>query len=95
LEIEYIERVIGGITLNKAGILSFLMVILSVAFSFIIRGPEADLTLAIYTFGGLSLLGIIFALFSKKWIPAITGTLLNGVVLVFAVFLLLARGIGG
>lgn len=81
--------------MNIAGVMSFLMVILSMAFFFIIRGPEADLTLAIYTFGGLSILGIIFALFSKKWIPAITGTLLNGVVLVFAFFLLLARGIGG
>jgi uncharacterized membrane protein len=86
---------IGGITMNKAGILSFLMVILSVVFFFVIRGPEADLTLAVFTFGGLSILGIIFALFSKKWIPAITGTLLNGAVLVFAFFLLLAKGIGG
>ncbi|MEG9295334.1 hypothetical protein V6B33_02640 [Mangrovibacillus sp. Mu-81] len=81
--------------MNKAGILSLLMVILSVAFFFVMRGPEADLTLAVYTFGGLSILGIIFALFSKKWIPAITGTLLNGAVLVFAFFLLLAKGIGG
>ncbi|WP_246289186.1 hypothetical protein [Bacillus haikouensis] len=81
--------------MNKAAILSFLMVGLSVVFFFIIRGPDADLVLAVCTFAGLSILGIIFALVSKRWIPAIIGTLLNGAVLVFAFFLLLASGIGG
>jgi len=41
----------------------------------------------------LSVLGIIFAIASKKLWFIITGIILNGAVLVFAYFLLLAMGI--
>ncbi|EEL06461.1 hypothetical protein bcere0014_18980 [Bacillus cereus BDRD-ST196] len=43
----------------------------------------------------LSLLGIIFAIASKNWLFKIVGTTLNGVILIFVYFLLLAKGIGG
>lgn len=52
--------------MNKFGLLSLLMVLISVCLFFILRGPNADLSLAIYILGSLSLLGIIFAVISKK-----------------------------
>lgn len=75
------------------GVLSILTVIISVIFFFIIRGPNANLTLGISVFTGLSVLGIIFAIVSKKLWFVITGIVLNGAVLVIAYFLLLAVGI--
>lgn len=75
------------------GVLSILTVIISVIFFFIIRGPNANLTLIISVFTGLSVLGIIFAIASKKLWFVITGIALNGAVLVIAYFLLLAVGI--
>ncbi|WP_337970586.1 hypothetical protein, partial [Virgibacillus salexigens] len=60
---------------------------------FIIRGPNANLSLGISVFTVLSVLGIIFAALSKKLWFIIAGILLNSGVLVFAYFLLLAIGI--
>ncbi|XGA33043.1 hypothetical protein Vir3643_13115 [Virgibacillus sp. CBA3643] len=57
------------------------------------RGPNANLTVGISVFTVLSVLGIIFAIISKKLWFVIIGILLNGLVLVFAYFLLLAVGI--
>ena len=90
--------IFGGVILNKRtknilGILSILTVIVSIIFFFLIRGPNADLTLGISVFTVLSILGIIFAILSKKRWFIITGVILNGAVLVFAYFLLLAVGI--
>ncbi|AVK99100.1 hypothetical protein FCT18_06145 [Lysinibacillus sphaericus] len=75
------------------GVLSVLTVAISIIFFFIIRGPNANLTLGINVFTVLSVLGIIFAILSKKLSFIITGILLNGAVLVFVYFLLLAVGI--
>lgn len=75
------------------GFLSILTVIISIVFFFIIRGPNANLTLIISVLTVLSVLGIIFALISKKLWFVITGIVLNGAVLVVASFLLLAVGI--
>jgi len=79
--------------MNKFGIFSILMVLISVLIFFILRGPNANLSLAIIILGSLSLLGIIFAIFSKRWISGIIGVLSNGAVLVFVFFLMLAKGI--
>lgn len=78
---------------NILGVLSVLTVAISIIFFFIIRGPNANLTLGINVFIVLSVLGIIFAILSKKLWFIITGILLNGAVLVFVYFLLLAVGI--
>ncbi|WP_438272985.1 hypothetical protein [Virgibacillus halodenitrificans] len=80
-------------TKNILGFLSILTVIISVIFFFITRGPNANLTLVISVFTVLSVLGIIFAIISKKLWFVITGIVLNGAVLVVAYFLLLAVGI--
>jgi len=57
------------------------------------RGPNANLMWIIGVFTGLSILGITFAIASKKLWFVITGIVLNGAVLVIAFFLLLAIGI--
>ena len=86
----------GGITcMNKWGIFSLLTVAVSIISFFILRGPNANLPLIAITFGSLSLLGIIFAVISKRWLSGIIGVLLNGIVLVSAYFTLLAYGIAG
>lgn len=81
--------------MNKFGIFSFLMVIASVVSFFLLRGPNADLSTGIIVLGSLSLIGVVMAVLSKKWLSGILGVLLNGVVLTFAFLLLLAKGIGG
>lgn len=81
--------------MNKFGVYSILMVLLSILTFFILKGPDADLTIGVFVFGILSLLGILFAVMSKKWLAGIIGVLSNGVVFVFALLLLLAKGIGG
>jgi len=78
---------------NVLGVLSILTVAISIIFFFIIRGPNANLTLGISVFTVLSGLGIIFAILSKKLWFIIPGILLNGGVLVFVYFLMLAAGI--
>ncbi|HDR6299528.1 hypothetical protein COD90_19785 [Bacillus cereus] len=74
---------------------SCLMFLASICSFFVLRGPNANLTLIIAILGILSLLGIISAVASKNWLFGIVGTALNGVILVFVYFLLLAKGIGG
>ena len=81
--------------MNKLGFLSFLMVIVSIISFLIIRGPNANLMMAVIILGTLSLFGIVFAVLSKKWLSGILGVLLNGGVLAFAYFLLIAWGIAG
>lgn len=71
--------------MNKWGIFSLLTVAASIISFFILRGPNADLPLAIIILGSLSLLGIIFAVISKRWLSGVIGVLLNGAVLVCAV----------
>ncbi|MCW1242523.1 hypothetical protein [Bacillus pretiosus] len=79
----------------KLGAFSFLTFLASICSFFILRGPNANLTLVISILVILSLLGIIFAIASKNWLFGIVGTVLNGLILVVAYFLLLAKGIGG
>ncbi|WHY77273.1 hypothetical protein QNH20_24900 [Neobacillus sp. WH10] len=79
--------------MNKFGVLSILMVLISVLTFFILRGPNADLPLIIIILGSLSLLGIIFAVISKRWLSGVIGVLFNGAVLVSVYFLFLAYGI--
>lgn len=74
---------------------SCLMFLASIFSFFILRRPNANLTLIISILGILSLLGIIFAIASKNWLFGIVGTALNGIILVVAYFLLLAKGTGG
>lgn len=81
--------------MNKFGVFSILMALCSIIAFFILRGPNADLSLAIILLGSLSVLGIIFAVISKQWLSRLIGILSNGTVLVFVSFLLLAKGIGG
>ena len=81
--------------MNKLGFLSFIMVIASIIAFFIIRGPNANLMMAITILGIFSLFGIVFAILSKKWLSGILGVLLNGGILVFVFLLVLARGIAG
>ncbi|WP_110928012.1 hypothetical protein [Bacillus massiliglaciei] len=81
--------------MNKFGILSILTVLSNVLIFFILRGPNANLSVIIITLGLLSLLGIILALISKKWLSGIMGILFKGAGFVFAFLLLLAQRIGG
>ncbi|MEG7842913.1 hypothetical protein [Bacillus mobilis] len=74
---------------------SCLMFLASICSFFILRGPNANLTLIVAILAPLALLGIIFAIASKNWLFGIVGTALNGVILVVVYFLLLAKGIGG
>ncbi|MCM3766065.1 hypothetical protein [Neobacillus niacini] len=71
------------------------MVIASIISFLVMRGPNANLTFGIIVLGTLSILGIVFAVLSKKWLSGILGVLLNGAVLVFVFLLLLAKGIAG
>ncbi|MGJ9459889.1 hypothetical protein [Oceanobacillus sp. CF4.6] len=80
---------------NILGVLSILTVVISIIFFFITRGPNSSLTLAISVFTVLSVLGIIFAITSKKLWFIVIGIILNSAVLVFAYFLLIALAIGG
>ncbi|MGG4169165.1 hypothetical protein ABEW00_17115 [Rossellomorea vietnamensis] len=72
--------------------MSIVTILISIIFFLIIRGPNANLNLGISVFTILSVLGIIFAIASKKLWFIITGIIVNGAVLVFAYFLLLAMG---
>ncbi|MED0932956.1 hypothetical protein P4T29_15285 [Bacillus mobilis] len=74
---------------------SCLMFLAIICSFFILRGPNANLTLIITILAILSLLGILFAIASKNWLFRIVGTALNSVILVVVYFLLLAKGIGG
>ncbi|MFB1051988.1 hypothetical protein [Paraliobacillus sp. JSM ZJ581] len=78
---------------NILGALSIVTVLINVIYFFVTRGPNVNLNMAIILFSVLSVLGIIFAILSKKMWFIITGILLNGIVLVFVYFLLLAVGI--
>ena len=69
------------------------MFLASICSSFILRGPNANLTLVISILGILSLLGI-FCDSIKNWLFGIVDTVLNGLILVVVYFLLLAKGIG-
>lgn len=77
------------------GVSSILTALISIVFFFIIRGPNANLTVTISVFAVLSILGINFAITSKQWWFIASGIILNGAVLAFSYFLVLAVGISG
>ncbi|WP_246367242.1 hypothetical protein [Paraliobacillus salinarum] len=78
---------------NIFGTLSIVTVLINVIYFFVTRGPNVNLNMAINVLATFSVLGIIFAILSKKMWFIIIGILLNGTVLVFVYFLLLAVGI--
>ncbi|MGE7951807.1 hypothetical protein [Lysinibacillus xylanilyticus] len=88
------KRKVGDIL----GFISILLVIVSIVVFYIQRGPNVDIYFLINTYGILSILGILFAIFSwlmsKKLIVTIIGLIGNGIILAFAYLLLLAMGIG-
>lgn len=74
------------------GALSILTAAISIIFFFIIRGPHINTTLFASVLTVLSVLGIIFAITSKKiWFIG-AGIILNGAVLVFVGMVLFAIG---
>lgn len=79
------------------GISSLATVMISVVTFFVIRGPNADIPLAVKLFGTLSILGIVLAicskLLTKRYSYLIIGILGNGLVLGYAVLLQFALGI--
>lgn len=79
------------------GVTSLLPVIISIIIFYIERGPNADIYFIITIYGILSIIGILFAVFSwlmtKRFFLLIIGLIGNGIVLVFAFLLLLAMGI--
>ena len=85
-----------------SGFLSLLPVIGSVIFFYTERGPNADGYLIIDISSVLSIIGIILAVLSlwmskgriSKLVIGLVGLIANVVVLVFALLLLLAMGMG-
>nr|WP_114351825.1 hypothetical protein [Saliterribacillus persicus] len=75
------------------GILSIVTVVVCIIFFFVVRGPNVNLPLVIGVLISFSVLGIIFAIISKKLWFMITGIILNSAVLVVAYLLLIAVGI--
>jgi hypothetical protein len=79
------------------GVTSLLPVIISIIIFYTERGPNADIYFIITIYGILSIIGILFAVFSwlmtKRFFLLIIGLIGNGIVLAFAFLLLLAMGI--
>lgn len=80
--------------MNKFGMLSILMVLINIGLFFVLRGPNANIYLAIILFSALSIAGVIFAFLSRKKGQMATGLVLNGCVIVFALLLLTAMRMG-
>ncbi|EIM07844.1 hypothetical protein A1A1_03292 [Planococcus antarcticus DSM 14505] len=79
--------------MNKFGLLSLLMFVISITAFFIMRGPDGDIYLTIIILSALSVIGLLFAAFSKQVVWMILGIGLNLVPLIFAFLLLFAMGI--
>ena len=82
---------------NILGVISILPVIISIIIFYTQRGPNVDIYFSINIFSILSVIGILFAIFSwwlsKRLLPLIIGLIGNGFVLAVAFLLLLAMGI--
>lgn len=92
-ENDVMDRKAGRIV----GLLSLLPVLISIITFFIMRGPNVDVYLMIIIHSILSFVGIVLAIISlvkNQILLFFLGLLGNGLVLVFAFFLLLAMGIG-
>ena len=79
--------------MNKFGLLSLLMFVISVTAFFIMRGPDGDIYLGIIVLSALSVIGLLFAALSKQLIWTILGIGVNLIPLIFAFLLLFAMGI--
>ncbi|CAM5623357.1 hypothetical protein C2I17_01090 [Niallia circulans] len=78
--------------MTKNGWLSLLMVGICIILSLFLSTKSAGIFFLLFPI--LSLSGIIFAIFSKKWSNIILGVLLNGAAGVFFTLLAFAVGFG-
>lgn len=82
---------------NILGVTSLLPVIISIIIFYVERDPNADVYFAITIYGILSIIGILFAVFSwlmtKRFFLPIISLIGNGAVLAITFLLLLAMGI--
>jgi hypothetical protein len=82
---------------NILGVTSLLPVIISIIIFYVERGPNADVYFVITIYGILSIIGILFAVFSwlmtKRFFLPIISLIGNGAVLAITFLLLLAMGI--
>lgn len=98
-----INKKVGVIVLDKKkvgnilGVTSLFPVIISIIIFYVERGPDADVYFVITIYGILSIIGILFAVFSwlmtKRFFLPIISLIGNGAVLAIAFLLLLAMGI--
>lgn len=79
--------------MNKFGLLSLLMFVISVTAFFMMRGPDGDIYLTIIVLSTLSVIGLLFAALSKKLLWMILGIVVNLIPLIVAFLLLFAMGI--
>lgn len=79
--------------MNKPGLLSLLMFVISVATFFLMRGPDGNIYLTIIVLSTLSVIGLLFAALSKQLLWMILGIGVNLIPLIFAFLLLFAMGI--
>ncbi|MGE6369370.1 hypothetical protein ACQKDD_16020 [Planococcus kocurii] len=79
--------------MNKFGLLSLLMFVISATAFFVMRGPDGDIYLTIIVLGILSFIGLLFAALSKQLLWTILGVGVNLIPLIFAFLLLFAMGI--
>jgi len=83
---------------NILGVVSLLPIIISIIIFYIERGPNADIDFVVTIYLGLSMVGILFAVFSclmtKRFFLLMISLIGNGAVLVVAFLLRLAIGIG-
>jgi hypothetical protein len=82
---------------NILGVTSLLPVIISIIIFYVERGPNADVYFVITIYAILSVIGILFAVFSwlmtKRFFLPIISLIGNGAVLAITFLLLLAMGI--
>ncbi|TWT07969.1 hypothetical protein FQV26_09210 [Planococcus sp. CPCC 101016] len=79
--------------MNKFSLLSLLMFVISVTAFFVMRGPDGDIYLTILILSTLSVIGLLFATFSKQLLWMIFGIAVNLIPLIVALLLLFAMGI--
>lgn len=83
---------------NILGLVALLPIIINIVIFFLLRGPDADISVIITIYSVLSIIGIALAirswLLSRRLILLMTGLLGNVFVLGIASLLLLAMGIG-
>ncbi|WP_033541569.1 hypothetical protein [Planococcus sp. CAU13] len=79
--------------MNKFGLLSLLMFVISITAFFVMRGPDGEIYLTIVVLSTFSLTGLVFAALSKQLLWKVLGIGVNMIPLIFAFLLLFAMGI--